>query len=797
MINSTNSLPLSSSPILQSSTGDLDFYKLIKILRKHTWWMIIIIIIAILIAFLYLRYTKPIYQSSSILKLNIKKQADFFGFSSKAREKEDVSNLSGEIELIKSTMLLNKVIDKLNLSVSYHMCGKIMDSEAYKIAPYTINYTILNENCYDKLFYVNIINAQIFELTYTINNHHFKETHHFGEHVKNNYLEYTLSLNSYFTSVDDISCSYFIIHSKPALISYLGNNMGADVINTYANTILISFKDHNNLKAKEIVAEIDSVYLQLTLQEKTKANKQKITFLENQLKDTEEKLEEYERYFENFVIENKTNDVPADIVKTVDELRLLQKSKKELLTEITTLTSIQKQLTQGSISLIILPFSENVKDEKIDLLLTEWNKLVEDKKRIASSYKETSFVVKQKINQLNDLKEDLLKQSDEAKGFLYDKLKELTDQIQILENRFTSLPFKNTQYSKNKRFYDLYETFYLSMMQRKAEYKIEEAGTVPEFVVLSPPTLPTAPVFPQKKIVYGISIILGLFFNAIFLVILYLSHHTIDNTKDLEKYTHVPLLGAIPKYEKEMTFSKLVVDKNPKSAISEAFRSIRTNLEFLITSDKKKKTISVTSTISGEGKTFVAVNLAGVIALSQQKVIILDLDMRKPKVHLAFENDDNSRGMSTILINKYRWSECIKKTSISTLDYISAGPIPPNPSELIMGTKLTDLITELYQTYDIVILDTPPIGLVTDGVIIMSQADIPLYIVRADYSKQSFMIGLNKLYTDQRFHKTSIILNALGSREIGYGYGYGYGSSYYEEEQKTSLLKKWIKRWIG
>jgi len=203
--------------------------------------------------------------------------------------------------------------------------------------------------------------------------------------------------------------------------------------------------------------------------------------------------------------------------------------------------------------------------------------------------------------------------------------------------------------------------------------------------------------------------------------------------------------------------SRLVVDKNPKSAISESIRSIRTNLDF-ISSAKKKRLISVTSTISGEGKTFVTVNLGGIIALSGQRVIILDLDMRKPKVNLAF-GAENIKGVSTILIERHSVQECIQPTTIESLQFISAGPTPPNPSELILSDRFDQMLQELFLTYDVILIDTPPVGLVTDGILIMRKADIPLYIVRAGYSRKAFIKNMNRLMRSSNLTRMCTILN--------------------------------------
>src|SRR5690606_8106052 len=235
------------------------------------------------------------------------------------------------------------------------------------------------------------------------------------------------------------------------------------------------------------------------------------------------------------------------------------------------------------------------------------------------------------------------------------------------------------------------------------------------------------------------------------------------------------------------TVSKLVIDRNPKSAMSESLRSIRTNMDFM-TKRKDQRVIAVTSTVSGEGKTFISVNLGAIIALSKQKVVIVDMDMRKPKIHHAFSHENSTKGVSTILIDKHGVSECIRSTAIAGLDYIPSGPTPPNPSELILDDELDMLLDDLKKIYDIIILDTPPVGLVTDGILVMRKSDLSIYVVRADYSKKAFLKSINKLVTINKFNNLALVLNSL-SHGQGYGYGYGYGNHYYEEttKQKSSF----------
>lgn len=220
---------------------------------------------------------------------------------------------------------------------------------------------------------------------------------------------------------------------------------------------------------------------------------------------------------------------------------------------------------------------------------------------------------------------------------------------------------------------------------------------------------------------------------------------------------------------------------------SEAIRTLRTSLDFF-TSGGYKKAITVTSTVSGEGKSFLAMNLSGVLAMSNKKVILLDLDMRKAKDNLPFAIDDSSKGVSTILINKHEWKECIIKTNLESFDYIPAGPHPPNPSELLLNGAFNKLLDNLKTKYDYIVMDTPPVGLVTDGVMVMKRSDVSIYVFRANYSKREFINNLSRVIKINKLNNVAAVVNALPSDGKAYGYGY------YEENGKKGFFKKLLKK---
>jgi tyrosine-protein kinase Etk/Wzc len=295
------------------------------------------------------------------------------------------------------------------------------------------------------------------------------------------------------------------------------------------------------------------------------------------------------------------------------------------------------------------------------------------------------------------------------------------------------------------------------------------------------------PISPVKPIIYGSFITIGVIISILLIAIRYLLNNDIAGVHDLSRLMNprISLLVAVPKYSKNIPLAQLIIDKNPKSVMAEAFRTLRSNLDFF-QSDNEKKVIAVTSTISGEGKTFDAINLGGILAFSNKKVIILDLDMRKPRIHKGF-NSTNEYGMSTYLSNRDQLKDIIRKSELDGLHFITAGPIPPNPSELIISGNLTKGLEELKKIYDIIIIDNPPVGLVTDGIASLKLADYPIYVFRSEYSKKSFVDNINRIFIENKITNLTAVLNSVdlnraryGSYGRGYGakYGYGYGYGY-------------------
>lgn len=765
---------------LTTDIEGIDLNKLKIVLRKNLIWIIGIFLIVNLTAYLTIRWTKDLYESESEMKLDIKQDATELGIKTLV-EDQNLNIISGEIEQIKSKVFLNRVIDSLDINIGYYSIGKVLVDEKYRYSPIKVTASQFPSNIYDTPIYIDFEpGAMAFEVKFGEDGEPVRGT--FGKAITINEFEFTVSKTKSFdpSATDDY---YFIIHSKESLLDYLTDNLTVEPLNFNANTIKITFSDFNALKAHTIVSKIDSLYINYSNEQKNLTNKQKIEWLNNELLQVEHKMEDFENYFENFTLLNKSNNVDEDLKRTIFQINKIDSQRFELNKKLTELNQLIENLSSNNpeISINQKQFLPSYLNDDLEVL----NKLILERNRLSLSYNENTFAFKQKENELNALRNQVFNQLTNLKKNWLESMSEMKGKKESLEKQFASMPDKNTQFSKNQRFYKLYEEFYLSMMQSKAQFEIAQAGNTPDFKVLSPATLPTNPIAPQKLMILGIGLVASLVINFFFIGILYLLNNKIISVQEVERNIGIPVLGSIPVLQ-QTNGDSLVVLKNPKSRASEAIRTLRTSLDFF-TTGSNKKAISVTSTISGEGKSFLAMNLSGVLAMSNKKVVLLDLDMRKAKDNLPFNIEDPSKGVSTILINKHDWNDCIIKTSVNSFDYIPAGPHPPNPSELLLNGAFNQLLDSLKTKYDYIVMDTPPVGLVTDGVMVMKKSDVSIYVFRANYSKREFINNLSRVIKINKLTNVAAVVNALPSDGKAYGYGY------YEEKQDKGFFKKLLK----
>jgi capsular exopolysaccharide synthesis family protein len=787
-----------NQPVLNQGSSDSGFNieKLFLLLKRVWYWIPISVILFLGVAYYYLKYTKPVYQAQSLIKLEIQKEASELGLPSfTSKQNED---LLGEVELIRSPLVANDVLSLLDLNVSYFAIGELITTEIYKSSPFEIVlFSDPNTVLYDQLFYITFTSPYEFKLANREKDIAYSKTYRIGETIQFQGFKFAIKTVENKGMMLDQMTYCFKINSKGSLSNFLLSNVGVEIANSDARTIVISFKDNNRKKAIDIVDAYNQAYLKQSTQKEQKSQEQTLAYIDNQISETSNKLEEYEKGIENFMKLHGTTSPLSEYAEISTGVNELQKIKEEVDKTSSSIDKIQAFIQRDESKDNVIPMIIGIENNQIAQSLDELNGLYKQRELLKFSNKEVSMAYRKIELEISLLKSRLLSYVQETKKFINEQKAEINSKIGEFKNQYSSLPNKETELNRLKRFNALYEKFYLSLIEKQIEYQISKAGTVPEFTILSNAYADENPISPNKQKIYLGFIIISFLPTVLFILYQYLFNNVIFSRKNLEKKLLAPILGIVPSYNDKMPASTIVVDKNPKSAISESLRSIRTNSEFMLTK-KQHQIYGVTSTVSGEGKTFFAINYAAILAMSGKKVIVLDLDMRKPKIHIGF-NVPNNLGISSVLSGSEDYKETIKQSTVKNLDFITAGPIPPNPNELLLKKEFDILVDSLFEDYDVIMADNPPIGLVSDANVVFRRCDLSIYVVRAGYTKESVVDGINQLYQKRIYDNFSVVMNDVNnSNTYGqYGYGNSYGYGYYQDDKvssKTVFWKKWFKK---
>ncbi len=778
------------------------------IARKNIFWVILFIAIALAGAFVYIRYTPPVYESNTIVQI---KQENNMSKVLELDKLQEMQDISGEIELLRSKVILRKVIAKLPLQIAYFNQGTVLQYELYKSSPYQVEIISCDSSFVNIPVFIEFENDKNFILEYkSAGNKNIIK----GQTGKNLVAEHfniiiTVSdFNSIAKQQNDVkqNSQFFKFNNIESLTNQYVRNLEVKLLNSAAKTVQILFKDFNALKAADIVNGIAEEYISYDVERKSESAKNVLAFIDDQLLFVYDRLKDSETSIQSFKTENKLTSDKDIITTNIERLSVIENEIMNVELEERVLQEIEKSIRKSEKEMDvynIIPLLTGTKfEDNLSAMVKQLQDLLMQKETYYFDATKSSPQVKALDYKIDIQKKLLLESLSNVSTAVSNKKKGLIQKARNIESTFANAPGKEVEFARLLRHFSINEKFYTLLMEKRTEFSILKASFVPQNVILERGFPSYGPVSPQKKLIYAAALLTAILIGLVLVIIRYLMHNTISSLNEIVKHTHatVSVLGIVPKYKNDIPVSQLVVNKNPKSIIAESFRTIRSNMQF-ISNTPGSKLVAISSTISGEGKTFIAINIAGIIAYSGKKVVILDLDMRKPKIHLGF-GVQNVKGMSTILIEKDSLENCIQHSVMDNLDFITAGPIPPNPSELIISERMEQVLDELKKKYDFVIIDNPPVGLVTDGISIIQKADYPVYVFRADYSKKNFINNLDRLINENKVKHLSVVLNGVDidrsaygyNYGYGYGYGYGYTSDYYNDMEKSK--KKTLKQRI-
>ena len=801
---------------------ELDIKLFLYITKRSLLYVILFLVIAYSAAFFYIRYTYPIYYSGATIQIYSNDESVNKILETDKQVLGDQPNdLTQARELIGSPVFLSQSLSKLPLNISYFYEGRILSYEQYKTAPYSVESNVTNPSIYGVPIYIKFLSKSKIEISYTLPGSK-KYQRQFDISQKFNIPEAELSVKianaeklDFNQGILDQNCYYFVINNPDNIISGISSEISIVILNEGAKTIQISIKDKNPDKANDIITAIVDNYKIYGIARKAESANSVLDFINNQLKIVYDTLFKSELDLDNFKklnnVDSATMEPLPNIYTRVNDFQdqiLSIEIKENLLTEIE--TNLKNKDLDVYKLIAIIAGSEF--EGSVSGYLTALQDLLLKKEQLLYSVTKSSSQIELINYQISIQKKLITEVIDAFKNHLSEKKVKLNRFLEEYQKSAFNPreKYNDLELSRLQRIYSINESFYNKLIEKKAEYQISKAGYVSQIVVLDKSIVPKDPISPRKRMIYLGCILIAVMISIGLILVRYLFYNEITSINDIIKYTDTPVLGIIPKYNKDIPVSQLIVDQKPKSLIAEALRSVRTNLQF-ISNEPGPKVIALTSTISGEGKTFVSLNFAGVIAFSEKKVIVMDFDLRKPKIHLGF-NVENKKGVSTILMGLNKVDDCIQHSNIEYLDFITAGPVPPNPAELMLNQRMIDMVDYLKTKYDVIVIDNPPIGIVTDGMRSMQLADYPIYIFKANHSKRIFVQNVDRLIAESNLKKLAIILNAVDQQHsgysygkgssygksygygygYGYGYAYGYGYGYYDEDHLMPVKKKFI-----
>jgi tyrosine-protein kinase Etk/Wzc len=783
---------------------DFDFKLFVTIARKNVWWFLLFMFLAAVVAFLILRYTAPVYEATSVIKLSIENKAkNVLGQNNNEDLLYDENRIAGDIELIRSRIIVQRAISTLPLQISYYAQGTVLEYELYKQSPFEVEMRVKDSLIYGERFMVDFEDQKTVKLGYTLKN---------GEHVVKDYpvnkwfqtpmADFRITITDY-SAIEkhqqelQKDAYFFITRTINMIYDEIVSDLFVAPLNVEAKTILIKLRGENSHKIADIANATAREFIKYDVEKNSEVTRKILDFIDLTIKSIDTELGNSETSLEQFKKSNRIISPQQAVEDVTGKLKEITKELEGVNYELELYDRIRKDVAEESdLTKFLLSLTGSSEGSDVLHQLDQLKTMLDEREIMLTQSTMNSEGYKILTDKINKQKAFILNTLSNEESVLKSRQKTLNNNLAEFEKKFGRIPSQQAEYGRLERFFDINEKFYSLLLEKKAEFSITKAGYVPLHIVLQDAATNVPPVSPNKSLIISACFMIGFLASFGLIITRYLLYNEINALEEVGLYTDAALLGIIPKYKREIPVSQLLVDKNPKSVISEAFRSIRTNLQFISNVDGAK-VMAVTSTISGEGKTFNAINLAGVIAFSGKKVVILDLDMRKPKIHIGF-NVENNHGMSTLLIGKDVADDCIMHSSLPNLDFITAGPIPPNPAELIINPRMDELINYLKGKYDIIICDTPPVGIVSDGIPVIQRADYPLYILRANYSRKMFIVQINKLITDNKVTNLSVILNGVELSRIkygygygysygyGYGYGYSYGYGYYEDDEKPT-----------
>jgi tyrosine-protein kinase Etk/Wzc len=795
--------------IFRDETIDLKKYFIKILIYWH--WFLFSLFFSLTIAYLINRYTEPIYSvNSTIIVRDDEKSKGLTGAENIIEGLEMFSskkNVNNEMDVLRSYSLTNRALKELDdFEVSYIMVGRrgIKESKLYKLSPFVVSLDSTHKQLRNVPVNITILNNEKFRIR--INERvHADTVLNFGSWFTNEYTSFKIDLRYPETFDIKIWLSnkfYFIINDINRLTNQYKNKLAITVNDKKGSVLKLMTNGFVAKQEADFLNKLGEVYIKTGLEDKNQTAINTIEFVDSQLREVMDSLRSAEYSLQNFRMQNRLLDLDQETQFIIQKIEQFQQEKTDLTVKYKYYNYLIDYLnTKDEFDDIVSPSVLGIEDNILNNLILQLADLNKQRSMMRYSARQDNPSLELLNESIHNLKLVIAENTKNNLGALNISIKNIDDMIISVEEQIHNLPVTERQYINIERRFNLNNNIYIYLLQKRAESGIAKASNIPDNKILDPAHVENATkVSPKNSLNYMLALSIGLLLPFLIILIFDYFNNKIVDKSDIERNTNIPIIGAVGHNE---TVTDIAVIENPKSSLAESFRSIRTNLQYLVT-EEKTKIISVSSALSSEGKTFIALNLASIIAMSDIKTLLLGMDLRKPRMHKIF-NINNNVGISTMLIGESSADEIIYPTNVSNLYVCPSGPIPPNPAELLNSVRLKEFMKEVSEKFSYIIMDTPPLAIVTDAQILNKLSNINLFILRQKFSNKGVLPFIQNLYEKKEFGNLCLVINDIrisGYYGYAYRYGYGYGYGYHydysykysdylsDKESKKSFLKR-------
>ncbi|MCC7303403.1 MAG: polysaccharide biosynthesis tyrosine autokinase [Bacteroidia bacterium] len=737
-------------------------------------WFVVSVIACVFCGYVYLRYSPVKYSiKASILVKDEKKgigqdamlkELDIFG-SNKVVE--------NEMEILRSFTLMSKVVHDLNLNIRYYSKKKVKDSEIYNNCPVLVELVGDSGDGFIEPIHLHIVGGKTVELD--------GKPVELNKEIKLPEGIIKINLTGKDVTAEDIVVR---IQSEESMTEALLLELKVEPSSKMSTVLMMSIEDNMSQRGVEVLDYLIKAYNEASLEDKNKVASNTLVFIEERLRLLSGDLNKVEQSVEEFKSKEGITNISEEgrlFLQSVQE-NDMQISQAKI--QLSVLNSVAEYVKKKDNQPGTVPATLGISDPTLLSLIAQLSQTELQRERTLKLTREDNPLVLALDDQIRMLKKSILENIETLRKNINLTLEQLGNQNAKLESFIRSIPGKERILVDITRQQAIKNNLYIFLLEKREETALSFASAVSDSRTIDSARSTSLPVKPVRKVVYLLSFVLGLAlpFGAIYISDLF--NDKVRSREDIARATHAPVIG-------EISFAKdaegIIVDPKSRTAVVEQIRALRTNLAFS-GAGSKVQSILFTSGMSGEGKSFISLNLGAGLAMTGKKTVILELDMRRPKIHRSL-NLSAEKGLSNYLIGAAHAEEIIQQVPGHENFYmIPCGPVPPNPVEILLNGKIEELIEELRRKFDYIIIDTPPIGIVTDAQILAKSADVTIYVLRHNYTPKSNLLMLEELYRGQKFHNLHLVFNAIkeGSRYgYKYGYGYGYGGYGVDEKQKS------------